>query len=223
MLLRVSRSAPRAGEVSCVRNLPGRRSDTSQKGITRRQPWRVHSNRFPITPAVTIVARMRMQQWMTSVMLAVVLMAAGCKTAPAPAPSPEPALPSAGARDDVLVIPVQWNYTTRDEAGHDLTQGAFSTPNSFQPGSRFVGSWQANYVGPVGKQSSIGPQINGGQLSGEFTNEGQLVLDLNPHMNDNNVRFIGKIDREGHMSGAWSYTNFTGMANHGSFEANLNH
>jgi hypothetical protein len=73
-------------------------------------------------------------------------------------------------------------------------------------------------------QSKIGPQVDGGQLQGEFTNEGQIVLNLNPTMADNNVRLIGKIDRaggndSGHMTGAWTYSNFTGMANHGLFEA----
>jgi hypothetical protein len=159
-------------------------------------------------------------------MVLFVAMFASCKQ-PAPPPATQP-LPNkaAGSRDDVLVIPAQWDYTTRDEAGHDLIKGSFTMPLSLKQGERFAGSWQAKYVGPIDKQSSIGPQTGGGRLSGELNNDGQIVIELNPNMNDNNVRLLGKIDRGtadngGHMTGTWTYSNFTGLANHGSFEATL--
>jgi len=165
-----------------------------------------------------------MKQLLPLVVLVLSLLA-GCKE-PASPPPQQPKPDAAGARDDVLVIPAQWEYVVRDEAGHELTRGSFTMPLSLQPGVKFAGSWQARYVGPPDDQSKIGPQVDGGRLQGEFTNEGQIVLNLNPTMADNNVRLIGKIDRaggndSGHMTGAWTYSNFTGMANHGSFEAKL--
>ena len=153
-------------------------------------------------------------------MVLFVTMLAGCKHESPPATQPLPQNAS-GSRDEVLVVPAQWNYTTRDDAGHDLTKGSFTMPLSLKQGERFAGSWQARYVGPIDKQSSIGPQVNGGRLSGELNNDAQIMIELNPNMADNNVRLLGKIDRDGHMTGTWTYTNFTGLANHGSFEANL--
>jgi hypothetical protein len=159
--------------------------------------------------------------WIEACVLLAV-MVAGCKQS---APQPQPPAGN-GARDDVLVIPAQWNYTTRDEAGHELTKGSFTMPLSLQAGTQFAGSWQARYVGPEDQQAKIGPQIGGGRLSGELTNDQQIIINLNPSMADNNVRLLGKIDRGagdggGHMTGTWTYSNFTGLANHGSFEATL--
>ncbi|MBC8105232.1 MAG: hypothetical protein H7Z14_01475 [Anaerolineae bacterium] len=127
--------------------------------------------------------------------------------------------PSAQRFNDNLFALAQWKYITRDGEGDSLTEGLLTLPYPLQEGARFYGSWQAKYVGPIDQQQKIGPQIHGGKLVGELT-EGQLVLQLNPNMNDNNVRLIGKVDGN-RLTGNWEYSNFTGLAANGSFEALL--
>src|SRR5689334_20276884 len=148
--------------------------------------WRIHPNRFPITRSVITVAVL-----MNRILIALSILiglAAGCTPHHAE-PSPPPDAPvSKDARDEVLVMPGQWNYVVRDEAGHDVIRGSFTMPLSLEQGMKFAGSWQARYVGPPEEQSKIGPQIDGGRLDGELTNEGQIILNLNPTMADNNVR-----------------------------------
>ncbi|CAN5426094.1 hypothetical protein BH09PLA1_BH09PLA1_22740 [soil metagenome] len=113
----------------------------------------------------------------------------------------------------------QWKYITRDGEGNSLTEGLLTLPYPLQEGARFFGSWQARYIGPINQQDKIGPQINGGKLSGELT-DGQLILQMNPNMNDNNVRFIAKVEGD-RIVGDWEYSNFSGLAAKGTFEALL--
>ena len=113
----------------------------------------------------------------------------------------------------------QWDYVTHDGAGDALTKGVLTLPYPLQEGVRFVGSWQAKYVGPDTQRDSIGPQINGGKLNGDLT-DGQLTLQLNPNMNDNNVQFVARVDGE-RLTGRWEYSNFAGLAAKGTFEALL--
>lgn len=113
----------------------------------------------------------------------------------------------------------QWKYITRDGDGNTLTEGLLTLPYPLKDGARFAGSWQARFVGPTTQRSNIGPQINGGRLSGDFT-EGQLRLELNPNMNDNNVTFVGKVDGD-RIIGTWDYSTFVGSTNKGTFEALL--
>lgn len=113
----------------------------------------------------------------------------------------------------------QWKYITKDGEGNALTEGLLTMPFPLKEGVQFVGSWQAKYVGPDGQRDKIGPQINGGKLAGQFS-DGQLRLQLNPNMNDNNVTLIGKVDDD-RLTGMWEYSNFTGSANKGAFEALL--
>jgi hypothetical protein len=127
--------------------------------------------------------------------------------------------PSVERFNDSLAALAQWKYVTHDGEGNSLTEGLLTTPYPLQDGARFVGSWQAKYTGPIDQQEKIGPQINGGKLVGELT-DGQLILQLNPNMNDNNVRLIGKIDGD-RLTGTWEYSNFSGLANKGNFEALL--
>lgn len=127
--------------------------------------------------------------------------------------------PSVQRFNDQFVALAQWKYITRDGEGNSLTEGLLTLPYPLQEGVRFFGSWQAKYVGPINQQDKVGPQINGGKLVGELT-EGQLTLQLNPDMNDNNVLLIGKVDAD-RLTGTWEYSNFTGLANKGTFEALL--
>jgi len=103
--------------------------------------------------------------------------------------------------------------------GNPLTEGLLTMPYPLKEGVRFAGSWQAKYVGPINQQDKIGPQINGGKLTGELT-DGQIILQLNPNMADNNVRFIGKVNGD-RLTGAWEYSGYAGVTNKGTFEAML--
>ena len=113
----------------------------------------------------------------------------------------------------------QWKYITKDGDGNTLTEGLLTMPYPLKDGVRFAGSWQARFVGPTTQRDKIGPQTNGGKLSGDLT-EGQLRLELNPNMNDNNVTFVGKVDGE-RITGTWEYSTFVGSTNKGTFEALL--
>jgi len=113
----------------------------------------------------------------------------------------------------------QWRYTTKDSDGNTLTDGLLTMPFPLKAGANFMGSWQAKYAGPDGQRDKIGPQVNGGKLSGELV-DGQLRLQLNPNMNDNNVTFVGTVDGD-HISGTWHYSTFAGETNKGTFEALL--
>jgi len=113
----------------------------------------------------------------------------------------------------------QWRYTTKDSDGNTLTDGLLTMPFPLKAEANFMGSWQAKYAGPDGQRDKIGPQVNGGKLSGQLV-DGQLRLQLNPNMNDNNVTFVGTVDGD-HISGTWHYSTFAGETNKGTFEALL--
>jgi hypothetical protein len=152
------------------------------------------------------------------VIIAFAILLTGCN-APRAASSGAMSQPSSERFDDKLFALAQWQYVTRDGEAKSLTEGLLTLPHPLQDGVRFYGSWQAKYVGPIDQQDKIGPQINGGKLTGELT-DGQLTLQLNPNMNDNNVRFVGKVDGD-RLTGTWEYSNFSGSANKGTFEALL--
>lgn len=147
------------------------------------------------------------------VMCAFVMLLTGCK------PEDGTAQESSERFNDSMAALAQWKYITRDGENNSLTEGLLTLPYPLQEGARFYGSWQAKYVGEIDQQQKIGPQINGGKLVGELTG-GQLTLQLNPNMNDNNVTLVGKVDKD-RLTGTWEYSNFTGVANKGTFEALL--
>jgi hypothetical protein len=121
--------------------------------------------------------------------------------------------------NDAAFAVAQWKYVTKDGQGNPLTEGLLTMPYPLKPGVNFIGSWQARYVGPQDQREKIGPQINGGRLSGEF-DEGQLRIQLNPNMADNNVTLIGAL-KEDRIDGSWVYSTFAGVTNKGTFEALL--
>src|SRR5688500_3085221 len=121
--------------------------------------------------------------------------------------------------NDAPFAVAQWKYVTRDENGAAMTEGLLTMPYPLQSAANFAGSWQARYVGPDGQRDKIGPQINGGRLTGALS-DGQLRLELNPNMNDNNVTFIGTV-QDDRITGTWEYATFAGVTNKGTFEALL--
>jgi hypothetical protein len=148
------------------------------------------------------------------IVAAVLCLVVGCNS-----PGADERSPAADRADDASFGVAQWKYITRDGEGNALTEGLLTMPHPLRPDVSFAGSWQARYVGPDGQRDKIGPQLNGGRLTGEFT-EGQFRLQLNPNMNDNNVTFIGTV-QDDRITGAWEYATFLGVTNKGTFEALL--
>ena len=135
-------------------------------------------------------------------------------------PTTAPTSSTDGAADNPFRL-AQWDFETRDSAGSPLTRGVLTLPTPIKPGEQFFGSWQSRFVGKPEARDQIGPQLNGGKLAGTLRPEdGQLVLELNPENNDNNVNFTGTLDpAHAKLTGRWEYANFTGVANRGTFEA----
>jgi hypothetical protein len=143
----------------------------------------------------------------------------GCNPSRASDGTTEPQL-SVERVNDPIAAPAQWKYVTKDADGNKLTEGLLTMPFPPKEGINFVGSWQAKYVGPDGQRDKIGPQLNGGRLAGVLS-DGQLRIQLNPNMNDNNVTLTGTV-KEDRITGTWEYSTFTGVTNKGTFEAMLN-
>jgi len=152
------------------------------------------------------------------VMIVIAMLLIGCNPSGAKN-SGANAQPKSERIDDQIFALAQWQYVTKDGEGNPLTEGLLTMPYPLKEGVRFAGSWQAKYVGPINQQDKIGPQINGGKLTGELT-DGQIILQLNPNMADNNVRFIGKVNGD-RLTGAWEYSGYAGVTNKGTFEAML--
>src|SRR4051812_46681725 len=112
----------------------------------------------------------------------------------------------------------QWDYTNKDEAGEAVTKGLLTLPSPLPVGKTFYGTWQARYVGKIGEEGKVGPQINGGKMAGDYSAEGQLTLRLNPNMIDNNVTLTGTVSGDS-IKGTWQFSGIAGPTASGTFEA----
>ena len=81
-------------------------------------------------------------------------------------------------------------------------------------GDRLKGTWELKQVGEPGR---IGPQVGTGDLIGTVSGT-EVLIDLNPNMNDNNVNLRGKVEGK-RYKGTWSYSGFAGVISSGTFEA----
>lgn len=119
-----------------------------------------------------------------------------------------------------------FRYTIGDNAGNPLAHGRMIIPWPVEDGQDFRGTWQASpsmdaisTTRPTSESPKIGPQLGGGQLSGSRSGD-TIRLNLNPHMNDNNVTLVGKIDESGNtLRGTWEWSTFTGVSATGRFAA----
>jgi hypothetical protein len=78
------------------------------------------------------------------------------------------------------------------------------------------GRWRFNLVSNC---ENMGPQIGKGNFEGTTDIWGQMLLNLNPGMIDNNVLLEGSMQLAYRIDGSWSYIGFPGVINWGSFKA----
>jgi hypothetical protein len=105
-----------------------------------------------------------------------------------------------------------YRYTGYDRNGHKIVEGRLSITSI--ESDTLKGNWRFHKVRAAGK---IGPQIGAGDLTGEV-NEGEIYINLNPGMADNNVHLRGRIEGR-RFHGTWSFDGFVGGMNKGTFEA----
>jgi hypothetical protein len=106
----------------------------------------------------------------------------------------------------------EYQYVGYDEDGGKVVEGRLSLTSL--DGDRLKGSWELKQVG---EPKRIGPQVGTGELVG-IVRGTEVLIDLNPNMNDNNVNLQGKVEGR-RYKGAWSYSGFAGNISSGTFEA----
>lgn len=105
-----------------------------------------------------------------------------------------------------------YQYIGYDSHGNKVVEGRLSLTSL--EADRLKGDWQLNKVGETG---NIGPQVGTGNLSGELS-KGEIYINLNPNMADNNVRLRGKVEGN-RFQGTWSYDGESGAISQGTFVA----
>lgn len=111
-------------------------------------------------------------------------------------------------------------YTGYDKDGGRIVEGRLSITsvepnrNKHEESYEIKGHWRLN---KIGNPEKIGPQVGTGDLLGSV-DEGEIYIDLNPNMNDNNVILQGKIEGR-RFHGTWGYSGLKGAINQGTFEA----
>jgi hypothetical protein len=73
-------------------------------------------------------------------------------------------------------------------------------------------------IAPGGNPERIGGQVGTGELDGSII-KGEIIIDLNPKMNDANVYLRGTIEGR-RFHGKWSFNGYAGPISEGTFEAN---
>ena len=106
----------------------------------------------------------------------------------------------------------EYQYTGYGEDGGKVVEGRLSL--TALDGDRLKGTWELKQVGQPGR---IGPQTGSGDLVGTVSGT-EVLVDLNPNMNDNNVNLRGKVEGK-RYKGTWSYSGFAGVITSGTFEA----
>ena len=86
--------------------------------------------------------------------------------------------------------------------------------NKHEGSYEIKGHWRLDRVG---NQGTIGPQVGTGDLFGSI-DKGEIDINLNPNMNDDNVYLRGKIEGK-RFHGTWIYSGFIGAISQGTFEA----
>jgi|SRR5918911_4303054 hypothetical protein len=106
----------------------------------------------------------------------------------------------------------EYQYVGYDEGGAKVVEGRLSLTSL--DGDRLKGNWELKQVG---EPKRIGPQVGSGELVGTVRGT-EVLIDLNPNMNDNNVNLSGKVEGK-RYTGTWSYSGFAGRISAGTFEA----
>jgi hypothetical protein len=106
----------------------------------------------------------------------------------------------------------RFTYEAFDASGAAVVRGTL-TFTTLEAGA-VEGEWQLVAVGGTG---DLGPQIGEGRFAGDLE-AGELTLDLNPGIADNNV-FLNGVVEGSRITGRWSYSTLLGEINGGRFEA----
>jgi hypothetical protein len=105
-----------------------------------------------------------------------------------------------------------YQYTGYASNGDKIVEGQLSITSI--ESDRLKGEWQLNQVGDA---VNIGPQVGTGNLAGSIS-KGEIYINLNPNMADNNVRLRGKVEGN-RFRGTWSFDGEGGALNKGTFKA----
>ena len=132
-------------------------------------------------------------------------------------------LPNVGDAGQVMLQTATFTFATADGEGNQLVRGQFTLPWPIAEGQTVRGSWESRYVGPrsatqPGEElNAVGPQVGRGTLTAERSG-GEVTINLNPRMNDNNVTLHGTVEGDA-LRGRWDYATFAGVSATGIFEA----
>lgn len=113
-----------------------------------------------------------------------------------------------------------YQYSGYDGSGRKILNGRLTIisvqphRNKHEDSYEIKGYWRLN---KIGDPKMIGPQTGTGELVGSI-DKGEIHIDLNPHMSDNNVTLQGKIEGR-RFHGTWRYSGFAGSISEGTFEA----
>lgn len=113
-----------------------------------------------------------------------------------------------------------YQYSGYDKSGRKILKGRLSIisvqphRNKHEESYEIKGYWR---LYKIGDPKMIGPQTGTGDLVGSI-DKGEIHIELNPHMADNNVTLRGKIEGR-RFHGTWGYSGFAGSINEGTFEA----
>lgn len=105
-----------------------------------------------------------------------------------------------------------YSYTSYDTKGNTIVKGWLIM--DYQDSSQITGEWNFE---KIGNPKDIGPQVGSGKLVGSLEPD-RVLVELNPQYKDNNLLLSGTI-KDNNYSGVWQWISFTGITNHGTFEA----
>lgn len=113
-----------------------------------------------------------------------------------------------------------YQYSGYDKKGTKIVEGRVSITSveTKRIGSedtiQLKGNWQLN---KIGNPEHIGGQVGTGELVGSII-KGEIIIDLNPNMDDANVYLRGTIEGR-RFHGKWSFNGYAGPISAGTFEA----
>ncbi len=113
----------------------------------------------------------------------------------------------------------RFDYTGLDSAGSQLLTGWLDLAVA-QDGS-IQGTWLIDWAPDADTTQVVGPQLGTGTLTGQLDN-GQVWIDLNPAMSDNNVILTGTTSTAGplpRLVGDWTHVTLGGPTVAGFFDA----
>jgi hypothetical protein len=114
-----------------------------------------------------------------------------------------------------------YQYSGYDKKGTKIVDGLISITSveTKRIGSedtiQLKGKWRLD---KIGNPERIGGQVGSGELDGSII-KGEIIIDLNPNMNDANVYLRGTIEGR-RFHGKWSLKGYAGTISEGTFEAN---